>query len=173
MQTPAGLSLRLMNPGPAISTLTTRGSSLRSADDQFGERARIHARFLGQHHGGVGGEIAMRGSRGGSTTTRLASSPARDLARLGQTARAHPPHVSQTARKCSWFSISIGPPALESFGAPNASPALRQTSAGVRGSHSGPSCRRCNRPPGGRGGASSSRRQVGLPFHRHGLGLGA
>ena len=67
---PAASSLRLMKPGPAISTLATRGSSLQVGGDQLGQRARIHARLLGQHHGGVGGEIAMGADRAAARPRR-------------------------------------------------------------------------------------------------------
>ena len=65
-----------MNPGPGDIDLDDARVLAQVGHDQFGERARIDARFLRQHHGGVGGEVAMRASRGGSRTTRLTSSPA-------------------------------------------------------------------------------------------------
>ena len=33
---------------------------LQIGDEKLGQGARVHARLLGQHHGGVGGEVAMR-----------------------------------------------------------------------------------------------------------------
>ncbi len=57
-------------------------------DDQFGERARVHPRFLGQHHGGVGGEIAMRAVARRLDDDAAHIEPGRDLSGLGQSAES-------------------------------------------------------------------------------------
>ena len=49
-----------MKPGPAISAPVTSGERGEARRDQLGQRARIGAGRLGQHHRGIGGEIAMR-----------------------------------------------------------------------------------------------------------------
>ena len=82
----AGASRMLMKPGPAISTLVTRGSSCRSATMNLGQGARVHARLLGQHHGGVGGEIAMGGIARRFDHDAADIQPRWNLPRLGQPA---------------------------------------------------------------------------------------
>ena len=49
-----------MKPGPATSAPATSSSAASLGDDRLGQRARIGAGALGQHHRRVGGEIAMR-----------------------------------------------------------------------------------------------------------------
>ena len=56
----AGLSVRLMKPGPATSTLATRSSARSLSGDRFGKLARLAAGILGEHHGGIGRDVAMR-----------------------------------------------------------------------------------------------------------------
>ena len=51
------------------------------ADEQVGERARIHARRLGKHHRGVGRQIAMRG------IARRLDRDIREIKARGQNAR--------------------------------------------------------------------------------------
>ena len=55
-----GLSVRLMKPGPATSTLATSSIGAQFVGDRFGKLARFAAGVLGQHHGSIGGDIAVR-----------------------------------------------------------------------------------------------------------------
>ena len=57
-----------MNPAPAISTLAMAGVGGSARLERFGQLARVLARRLGQPHGDVAGEVAVRGSRVRSTS---------------------------------------------------------------------------------------------------------
>ena len=50
-----------MNPGPATSIPVIVGIASSFGTDQLGQRARIGARALGQHHRGIGREVAVAG----------------------------------------------------------------------------------------------------------------
>ena len=50
-----------MKPGPAISTEVTGGIASSFGLISFGERARVCAGSLGEHHRGIGREVAVRG----------------------------------------------------------------------------------------------------------------
>ena len=69
-----------MNPGPATLTSVTSGKRLELGRDQPGKRARIGPRPLGQHHRGIGGEVAMAGIARRLDRDRLAVEPGRQRA---------------------------------------------------------------------------------------------
>ena len=50
-----------MKPGPAISALVISGRFSQLGRDLLRQVARLDARLLGQHHRGVGGEVAVAG----------------------------------------------------------------------------------------------------------------
>ena len=54
-------SVMLRKPGPATSTFSMSASRLQLLRQLVGDVARLHLGRLGQHHGGVAGEIAVRG----------------------------------------------------------------------------------------------------------------
>ena len=51
--------LKLMKPGPAISTLETCCGLAEIGDQRLGQLARLHAGGLGQQQGDVGGVVAV------------------------------------------------------------------------------------------------------------------
>ena len=51
----------MTKPGPATATLGDVGVGAQRGGERLGECARVLAGRLGQHHGGIGGEIAMAG----------------------------------------------------------------------------------------------------------------
>ena len=60
---------------------------LQIGDEKLGQGARVHARLLGQHHGGVRGEIAVGGVARRLDHDAADIEPRWDLARLGQPAK--------------------------------------------------------------------------------------
>ena len=72
---PAASSRMLMKPGPAISTLVTRGSSWRSATRSSARARGFMRASLASTMAALVARSPWEGSRGGSTTTRLTSSP--------------------------------------------------------------------------------------------------
>ena len=57
----AGLSVRLMKPGPATSTVGDEIVGAKLFGNRLGQLARLPAGVLGQHHGGVGRHVAVGG----------------------------------------------------------------------------------------------------------------
>ena len=53
---------------------------------KLGQGARVHARLLGQHHGGVGGEVAVGGIARRLDHDAADIQPGRNLPGLGQPA---------------------------------------------------------------------------------------
>ena len=72
--------------GPGDLDLCDARIVLEVGDEQLGQGARVHARFLGQHHGGVRGEIAMGGIARRLDHDAADIEPRGNLARLGQPA---------------------------------------------------------------------------------------
>ena len=140
------------------------GIILQQSHQSFGQFARRHSGFLGQHHRGIGGQIAMRGIARRLDHHPRQIQPLRQYALFGQLFDGEPQtmfenfkniHDSALAlygagfdrktlmRKSGWIN-------KDRCARPSVNRAKRQTSGGVRAGQNGRSCLRYNRQCGGR-----------------------